>query len=276
MFARPSKSNVAACLLIILIALDHVRAEENLDPEKIRAARELGAGVVSMELYRAIDTIWKEFDVPLNREPHPEYARALDGEGTLRLVDVFPVRQGETLASVLDRLTAKPTRLRWEVLHGQICILPEKETPDEILSGLDVRVSVDLENVSLWEAFKEVVKQVNESGKLKYRLIVQPYEYGVVRKPVPELTGVRDVTIRLNNVTARTAVCRIMSEASLISSYWYAPTATERLEVPDILMIYTYDEKGRIRRFSLSEDEFMNWDELNWWHREIDEQAREN
>ena len=99
---------------------------------------------------------------------------------------------------------------RLELLHGTPCFIPSNVTD----SNLSVPVTLDLENVSTWEALKTVIRQINCHRRFGDDTVVQVRTLGPPNVP-EEFDQVNCITIRVNNVPARDAICMILAQAPL-------------------------------------------------------------
>lgn len=138
-----------------------------------------------------------------------------------RELDYVPIEVNETttLREFLDHACSEG-QLQWEVIRGAIHIrppIPPTEKPNYLD---DVRISLDLEGASVLEAIKAWATAVNRNrpeGTLGVS-VSHPSKAIQTARPdraTPEsLTRPGAVTVRLEDVTAREALCAIVGASS--------------------------------------------------------------
>lgn len=245
--------------MISLSAAQPLEVSEPPDLSAIRAARTVPAFAQDeVPLIRIPRILRQAYTAPVCLEPHPTVGRAIRGPGTA-VVD-FRVSEGDPLDYSLDKVVELfGGLLEYRIIHNQIVIMPVKETEGKILSSLDVEVSLELENASVWEALKAIRRQINRQKRTSYPLSVYPRETEYFRRPVPELTEKRDITLSLSNVTAREAVCAIFSASSLDGWAYTYVTHTHA----DSLIIDWHASTRQIKML-----ETMSPEEIEWWRNE--------
>lgn len=99
---------------------------------------------------------------------------------------------------------------RLELLHGTPCFIPANITD----SNMSVPVTLDLENVSTWEALKTVVRLVNCHRRFGDKTVLQVRTLGTMDIP-EEFAQVDCITLKVVDVAARDAICMILAQAPL-------------------------------------------------------------
>ena len=139
---------------------------------------------------------------------------------------VFKIEQGELLKTVLDRfvqLTAG--RYRWAQSHTTISLIPIVTTGKRCI--MDEVVSLNVNGVSVWDAFLALARVVN--GKLKsegettLRMEISPHFLSNGVKPPDTFTETKCITLNLKEVTVRDVICAIIEASLLDMSYVYVP-----------------------------------------------------
>jgi hypothetical protein len=161
-----------------------------------------------------------------------------------------------TLRAYLDHLCSEG-RLTWEIVRNAIHIRPTGEIHEKELYLDTVRVSLDLQGASLIEAAKAWATAVNRNRTFP--------GYGVrVRHPwmgggsmmrgskttPPSLTRPGAVTLKLDDVTAREALCAIQGA----STEWVALGYSHALTRPDtVLLIPANEDHQRLPQITAEE-----------------------
>ncbi len=193
------------------------QATERLDARAKEAVGTKGAawgydGVFNELLY--------VFDVPISFEGLPESGRSTDIATQPQIA--FPITKGERLGPCLDRfMEATKGALRWDVIHDQIVIFPARQAGDPPIDNLDVIVSLEVHDASVWEACCALGRAINQNSKSDYKLTFFPSGPDEVRNPYPAIVDDRVVTVSVSDVTAREALCAILSQAPVPLSYRY-------------------------------------------------------
>ncbi len=154
-----------------------------------------------------------------------------------------------TLEDLREQLRPKPTFARVEMIRGYPCAIANS---GHAPSNLDVLVSIDVENVSTWEAIKVVVVQVQCGllyGTKMHFTVCRPYPG---RTP-PEFYRVRNISLHLDDVTAREALCAILRQSVLQIGIRYHALRDPKLDVPEGMSLFDiwFYENGKRMQFSL-------------------------
>lgn len=229
-----------------LASLSEVYVQKQLSPHERRTTH----------LVAIPRLIARAYPVLVNIEPHPAHGRKLAEEGNAEIF--FEIGKKDSLEDSLNKLLEINDLLTCEIIHDQICILPVRMHSDEILSNLDVRVSLDIENVSVWEALKIIVSELNKQQGTPYPLGLYPDGLTRSEQPVSELTELKEITLHLHDVTAREAICAVFSASSIKLSYRYV--TSHELDTLTILSAANAVEE--------SDRDKLTPEQMEWWRKE--------
>ena len=249
-----------AALLMLLIAIVYFFFYQSCILNK----RAVSSVESSLYVFHVGRRLVRDFAVPINDEGF------FDVRGLHRIP--YQVNRWERLRTVLDRvIDATGENITYEVIHGQLCVLPVKTHPDEILSPLDLRVTVDLGRMSAWEAIKEVTFALNQQKDvLDKPVIAEPEEFVRQKVTAPLFTAPQDFNLSLHDVTAREALCAIFAASESDIDYRYSGHTSRRRNYHTLIIAShparfiqsLRDRSGRFYR-----------EEACWWLREINEQV---
>ena len=177
----------------------------------------------------------------------------------------FQIRENQTLAYSLEEFVEKTqNEFQWKRIRDVLCIFPSN--PQGLPNTFDRPVSLDLEEVSAWEAFKALGKAMNANKASEHPGIrVMPGAEGGVRRTPAVFVEDRSISLHLENVSAREAACAIIAATPFQMSFYYGHSATNI----DSLSIWmwregrTWTEKGRVSP-----------DEREFWLQEIEDASR--
>ncbi len=151
----------------------------------------------------------------------PVIGKDRPGRFPSRELDYVPIEVSETttLREFLDHACSEG-QLQWEVIHGALHIRPPNAPTDKPNYLDDVRISLDLEGASVLEALKAWATAVNRNrpeGTLGVT-VSHPSKAIQTARPsraTPEsLTRPGAVTVRLEDVSAREALCAIQGAST--------------------------------------------------------------
>lgn len=223
------------------------------DLETIRALKPEGGAGHDTDIYIVLARLRGAYPIPISIE-----SPATNSAGS-RTAIRFSVEKNESLAHSLDKLAAASRGLvRWEIVRGRLCVLPDDEAAGGAVSPLDALVSLHVEGVSAWEAIKAIAIEVNRQRAFPRPLAVFPGEWNIVERPLAALTEKKEITLAVDAVTAREAICAVLAASSLPLAYKYGDGG---------LTILTY-ENGRPRQKG---NPNLTSDELDWWRKETAE-----
>ncbi|GMV92107.1 MAG: hypothetical protein AMXMBFR82_18850 [Candidatus Hydrogenedentota bacterium] len=232
--------------------------------EEVRALEPSGDPELETSLSAVVDNALRAFDAPVNLEIHPTYGRS-----TPSTVEELPfavkhaVQKNESLAHCLDELIELSRGLlEVQNILGNTCIVPRKVNKEEILTNLDVQVSLHVKEVSTWEALKALGIEVNRADATEYSLLVTLACIDQGFNPPDALTQESVVSVSLDNVQARFALCAIMNASPLELSYIYVCGAKAH-GATDKLVVSVHENGKRI-----SEGEPLTSKDWQWWERE--------
>lgn len=249
-------------ILTVCVAASAVQPTKPL--EEVRALERSGDPDLETSLSAVVDNSLRAFDAPVNNEGHPDYGRS-----TPRTVADLPfavkhsVKKNQSLAHCLDELMELSRGLlEVQNILGNTCIVPRKSHKDEILNNLDVPVSLHLENVSTWEALKALGIEINTADATEYSFLISLACIDEGNSPPEAFTEERVISLSLDDVTARYALCTIMNASPLELSYTYV-CGTKAHGATDKLMISVHENGKRV----LGNDP-LTPEEWEWWRRE--------
>lgn len=220
--------------------------------------------IVDVSSGSLLDHLSKMFKIPISYE-----WSLINEDNTTREQPKIPItiQTGDSLSSALDRFCqVSDGEFRWELVNGIVCVRPisdEKENE----SLLDVHVSVRLQNVSVWEAFLELARAVNDAQTTRYLKPSVPFGDGIL--PPPQLREMRIISLNMTNVTAREVACSIMAASPFRMSYSYSNfyRLGEKQSHPSAdLHLRVYDENHRLLRGP----KMVTGEEIAIWWKEAD------
>jgi hypothetical protein len=145
-----------------------------------------------------------------------------DGQSNNSALFNYKANPGETLKQCLDRLVECTGKaFVWEIIRGQVCVHPKVPEDGSPINNLDARVSINVKDVSTWEACCMLAQAVNEQSITPFPFVIVPAGVDMYRNPLPEIMDERVVTVSLTNVSAREALCAIFEGARIPMKYWY-------------------------------------------------------
>lgn len=147
---------------------------------------------------------WPYGDIPALFEVPPDIDFVRDQPLGRVLADISEISQGY---------------VRYERISGILAVVPAIPAPSED-RPLDRVISLDLNDVSTWEAFLAVAEAANSAEPDGRRLVIQPGPATLGRQPPVGLVQEPTVTIRASNITAREAICEIIAKSPLELSYF--------------------------------------------------------
>lgn len=175
--------------------------------------------VVAGSLMAARREIAGTYEVPVSFEwPYVETDRS-----NLKQTDIsLSIQTGQTLAQTLDMFVSE-TRgaLRWGRVHGILCLRPP-DSATQVENGLDITVSLQLDSVSTWDAFKALANAINADPVGGRRIQIYPSFTSSGMAAPPKFRGDNSITLDLQDVSAREAACAIMAMSPLELSYRYS------------------------------------------------------
>ena len=134
----------------------------------------------------------------------------------------FEIRKNQTLAYSLAQFeAASGGAFEAKRIRKVLCIVPTDRTEFRN-DPFARRVSLKLDHVSAWEAFKALGKAMNAGKGEEYRGVgVYPQGIGTWRMPPRALLEERTISLDLRNVPAREAACAIIAAAPFQMSFCY-------------------------------------------------------
>jgi len=168
------------------------------DPARV-LARQQAEGIDLSPGWRGVLVDWPFLDERGITVHHPEHEK------------VFQVVDRSNFEEAQNRVTRLAGRHgRLELLHGTPTFIPQETE----LSNLAVPVSLELQNVSTWEAIKAVVQQVNCARRFGDATRVNLFTAGYRDFP-REFDTARSVSISVSGVPAREALAKILAQAPI-------------------------------------------------------------
>ncbi len=137
----------------------------------------------------------------------------------------YRIRRNETLGMALSMFKGGTNgMLEAKRIRNVLCVV--YNTPPGVVNPLDCKVSLKLENVTAWEAFKTLGKTINTLPQFAKRpaALVKttvPIGFGKDRAVPPVLYKEKCITLNLTDVTAREAACAIVEAAPFEMKFQY-------------------------------------------------------
>lgn len=178
----------------------------------------------------------------------------------------YQVGQDQSLRSALDMLRETSAGvLVWDVVDGSICIrAPEGAADSENL--LDQIVSLRLGGVSTWDALRELAVEINKQPMNGRQVSISPNVLSSGYGPPDAFHNDSSISLQLENVTGREALCAIIKVSPLEISYRYTNHGP-RERYPNMKLRgavnITFHEDGQRMRYRgqdrLPQLEFNRW-----------------
>lgn len=142
------------------------------------------------------------------------------------------IREEEDLRSALDTLrVATDGALTWAQIRGNVCVLaPDGAQGTE--NTLDTVLSLHVEDVSTWEALRRLGEEINGREHSNRHTKLSPSFLAHSRAAPPGFRDGNEVTLELEEVTAREALCAIIRESQFEIAYSYE-THYRPIEYPE-------------------------------------------
>jgi hypothetical protein len=193
----------AAVVLVLVLQLGPEASSQD-DPRRLinRQERE---GIDLSPLWRGVVVDWT-FQDP--HEPVNSYIPPRE--------KVFQVIHMDHVEDAKERVEEiAGTHGRLEIIEGTPCFI----SYNDLISNLSAPVTLNVDRVSTWQALRSVIRQVNGQRRYGTETVVWSSTAGAIT--VPEAFD-RDtsITLHLNNVTAREAICRILAVAPISVGLW--------------------------------------------------------
>lgn len=216
---------------------------------------------------RIVSGIIEAYGVPVCYEW--SYISSADRSIILQPEHSFSISRGFSLATALnDLVTLSEGKLQWQRIRGSICVL-STGVGGETVNCLDTLVSLDLKNVSTWEAFRALATAVNSVPDTKRRLVVTPMPLAIGSRGPSAFTEDWSVSVKVKNVTAREAACAIIAASPLHMGYTYNNRFSAMYPGIDIfgeIHVYFFVDGERFNTH-----EGMDGERTWWWNQQIRE-----
>lgn len=214
-----------------------------------RKATGLGAGRAEVELkakpiYEQIDSLSTVFDVFISREIHPQsvakYNQTIKGNSgasdrRVWKVSGIQVTRDTTLRAALQVFEQNTGgAYEYRDIANQICLVP-RDPAGSLALPLDLPVSFTCENLTAEAAFGEVVSAFNSRHSEQVIKTQTNAEMYVMRMPTPYYEE-KSVSLNLENVPMREALCQVMGAAP-IRMYYIHHSKDERSGLSTHLLI---------------------------------------
>ena len=241
----------------------NARAEDILSRQAERTYDYGGEG--SMPVYRIESMLRSLYGIYLFMERPPLELVGMFPDGAIRrkndgLEIPVHVPRGQSLERTLELLCADSGgMLTWELLHDVLCIYPSR-MPDEKISPLELAVTLDLQEASVWEAIKMVSQQINNAlgpgsvDVMPLYSIPDMLDQGdpATRSPTvwgyqpPEwFTASKTLTLQLEDISAREALCAIFNASPHpVRARYTHPSASERPGMLRIIFFWRHYDPG--------------------------------
>lgn len=187
-----------------------------------------------------------EFPFPYKPTPVPGYG-----------IESATTHKEDTFGQAINKVVASSNgKLVFERHHSMYCIVPSDEQSKSTGSNMVRRISLDVEKVSTWEAIKTVILEANKrpvDGRKLYvgHSLFRPYNF-----PPKGFVDDKSISLKLDNVTVREALCAILAESPLSISYRYIHGTSDSAE----LTFHTFEKRrGQSKFFTKG----------NWWRAEV-------
>lgn len=192
-------------------------------------------------LSNVLGSIRAAFGVAVSLEGVREESGYADPSG--REIPEFPIRADETLGGVMRRVVAASDGVyKFEVIRGTPILRPNPgivKTPNLLDSVIDFEV----EDSTIWDALCDLARTVNRkklTGGKALRIHLQGPEF--LELPAPVFLEKKKVSVDLNDVSAREAMCAIMESAKQPFTYYFYVWPSDF----DYVSVVATDEAGKV------------------------------
>ncbi len=182
----------------------------------IKAKKWWSSGL-AMTVGTAMYALTDAYGVPVSYE----HSYVAEDRSTLEGVSVdYALIEGETLREALDKLCANSGgRFVWKRIRGILCVIPSAQN-EKVESALDTTVTIHVDNVSTWDAILALGMAVNEREAADRMLRFYPQGNEYLNHPVA-FRNDKTLSIHLDGVSARDALCAIMAASPFQMRYSY-------------------------------------------------------
>jgi len=250
--------SIVLLVTVGLVTANNASSESlRVDPNKVRAPiADLDPEERSFSAI--LNSIFSVFRVPISYE-YP-FLNKEHSEPTAK----YQIGRNQTLATSIDKFIARSEgELQYKLVRKVPLIYPVNK--DGRPNAFDGSVSLKLRQVSVWEAFKALGKEINKNAQEANHSGVRVLFLclGDGRKPPEILLSERSISLELVNVSAREAACAIIAKTPRQISFRY-------LHGDDLDWIYLL-----IRKNGENWDEGkLSREEQDFWLQEVEDSQR--
>lgn len=175
------------------------------------------------------------------------------------VLPAFAIEEGETFTeAVADFEAISRGRYVFREIAGLPVFTPNPQSA-AYRNLLDVQVSLDLKDLSIWDALCELARAINRSEHVRATrnsLVIMPLGPALLKLPPEELMSPRATWSQINS-PAREALCNILGQANCSVSYSYSCNGTDS----DLVTILAFDTEGKVLQGPMFKDQ----ENLQYW-----------
>jgi hypothetical protein len=183
---------------------------------------------------RAIKFIREVYGVSISTDEHPD----LRNTPVEQMRHPFQIRRNEKLGDVLSRVTKD---LPYHITEARSVLVMH---PQDAETSLDNLISVKMSNVSPMEALCAIAAAVNNAPSATRQVDVDDLSLVLVYEPDARLYEQAQLTLAMNGVTAREALCELVAQIPFPCAFHKSV-----LEDHDVLSLFswpTHDGTGKL------------------------------
>ncbi len=178
------------------------------------------------------------------------------GGKTAHIPDMQPsAKAGDSLQMFFDSIKAESHGLFEGLdIDGMLCIVPKNRLWTEHRSNLDRIIGADLANIGAADALYAIANAVNQYSVPGYPLRLNPGGIRAGFVPPKAFRTAEVAPLHEDRITAREAICKVLSSAPYESSWVYGHSRGEAF-----LTIKFYEDGAVMKRIAGSPSERTEW-----------------
>lgn len=247
---------------VAAVSVDSSRLETTATAETVRRVeRAKGSTDISDIPLGVRRRLEQAFEIPISLEwPYVNEDRRTRDQPQLE----FSLQPNTSLRKSLGQFCDSTSgALTWEFRSGVLVVRAPADAGG-VENNLDTRVSLNLAGVSTWTAFKALARAINSKPLVARRIDIYPSFIGHSKKGPDNFRNDSSISLDLEDVTAREALCAIIAASPLELSYtywlFYRPELNPEPDPISKIRIQLYEEgKHYTTHERISEEEMRQY-----------------